>query len=154
MIPESKLIKSELVIRDMVLPNEVTLTRKSLMRWLAISLGLILPNESRRLLLDILEVIFSAHVQGEYPTTKDILSLLEQNTKQKPNPKAVYYHLLKLKEMVILSRKKGRYYLGDGDGKRLPDLLKEIYLKKTKVAFFNIEEALKKLEESYKNSIN
>jgi hypothetical protein len=98
MIPESKYIKNELTLRDMALPDEVKLTRKSLVRWLALSLGLISPNESRMLMLDLLDVLFYFHVKQESPTTQRILDRLEEVTGEKPNPKAVYYHLLKLKE--------------------------------------------------------
>ena len=39
MIPESRLIRSEITIRDMALPEDVLLARKSLIRWIALSLG-------------------------------------------------------------------------------------------------------------------
>ena len=111
MIPESRLIKSEIVIREMSLPDDVLLAKKSLVRWIALSLGLILPNESRMLLLDVLDALLYFHVKNENPTTQDILARLKKQTKKEPNPKAVYYHLLKLKEADILIRKKGRYML-------------------------------------------
>jgi hypothetical protein len=150
MIPESKLIRSELIIRDLALPEEVLLARKSLIRWIALSLGMILPNESRRLLLDIIEVLFEFHVRSEAPTTKDIIARLEEMTKAKQNPKAVYYHLLKLKEVGILSRKKGRYYLGDGEKRNLGEIFRDFYMKRTDGAFVNISMALEKLENSYR----
>lgn len=149
MIPESKLIKSELTLREMSLPTDVKLARKSLVRWIALSLGLILPNESRTLLLDILDVILSSHVKNEYPTTKDIIEKLEAQLKNKQNPKAVYYHLLRLKETGFLSRKKGRYYLGDGEEQKLSDIFRKIYSSKAESAFSRIDEALNKLEGSY-----
>ena len=93
MIPESKLIRSELTIRELALPEDVLIARKSLIRWIALSLGLIMPNESRKLLLDILEVVFEFHLKNEQPTTKDIISRLEQLSKEEQNPKAIYYHL-------------------------------------------------------------
>jgi hypothetical protein len=155
MIPESKLIKSEIVIREMSLPDDVLLAKKSLVRWIALSLGLILPNESRMLLLEVLDALLYFHVKKEQPTTQDILSRLEtENSKpktgnRKPNPKAVYYHLLKLKDAGILMRKKGRYSLSEDEGKPLPELFREIYLRKANSAFENVETALKKLENSY-----
>lgn len=149
MIPESKLIKSEITIRELSLPDDVVLARKSLIRWLALSLGLITPNESRRLLLDVFDALLDFHVSGEAPTTKDILDKLESKTKAKQNPKAVYYHLLKLKEFGLISRKKGRYSFGDGNGKRLSELFRQFYVMKANQAFENIEAALEKLESSY-----
>jgi len=150
MIPESRLIRSELTIRELSLPDDVLLARKSLIRWLALSLGMILPNESRRLLLDILEVLFEAHVKGETPTTKDIMARLKEITKEEPNAKAVYYHLLRLKELGLLTRKKGRYQLGDEDGKSLKEIVKGFYMKKADHAFSNIDKALEKLESGYR----
>jgi DNA-binding PadR family transcriptional regulator len=149
MIPESKLIKSEIVIREMSLPQDVMLAKKSLVRWIALSLGLILPNESRTLLLDVLDSLIYFHVKRENPTTQDILSRLKKQTKTEPNPKAVYYHLLKLKDAGILMRKKGRYSLSEDEGKSLPELFREIYLRKANSAFANLDSALKKLENSY-----
>lgn len=150
MIPESRLIRSEITIRDMALPEDVLLARKSLIRWIALSLGMILPNESRRLLLDILEALFEFHMKNEAPTTKDILARLEETTKSKQNPKAVYYHLLRLKEAGILARKKGRYYLGDGEKRSLSEIFRGIYMKKADGAFSNIALALEKLENGYR----
>lgn len=149
MIPESKLIKSEITIREMSLPEDVLIARKSLVRWLALSLGLITPNESRRLLLDVFDALLEFHSSGETPTTKDILDRLEGATGKKQNPKAVYYHLLRLKESGIVMRRKGRYLLGDGDGKRLSEVFKQVYLMKTGQAFGNIESALRKLETNH-----
>lgn len=148
MIPESKLIKSEIVIREMSLPDDVLLAKKSLVRWIALSLGLILPNESRMLLLEVLDALLYFHVKKQNPTTQDILSKLETKNR-KPNPKAVYYHLLKLKDAGILMRKKGRYSLSEDEGKPLPELFREMYLRKANSAFENVDAALKKLQDSY-----
>ncbi len=150
MIPESRLIRSELVLRDLSLPDDVMLARKSLIRWLALSLGMISPNESRQLLLDILEALLECQIKNELPTTKDIIAKLETQTKTKQNPKAVYYHLQRLKDSGILSRKKGRYSIGDGDGKKLKDILREKYIKKADSAFENIATVLEKIESGYR----
>lgn len=150
MIPESRLIRSELTLRELALPEDVLLARKSLIRWIALSLGLILPNESRRLLLDILEALFEAHVRNEAPTTKDIIARIEKTTKEKQNEKAVYYHLLRLKNMGILVRKKGRYYLGDGETRSLREIFRQFYAKKAESAFGGIGTALEKLENGYR----
>lgn len=150
MIPESRLIRSELTLRELALPDDVLLARKSLIRWLALSLGLILPNESRRLLLDILEVLLEFHVKDEAPTTKDIIARLEELSREKQNPKAVYYHLQRLKNSGILGRKKGRYYLGNGEGRSLKAIFRQFYMSKADDAFANIDRALEKLENGYR----
>ncbi len=150
MIPEAKLIKSEMVIRELALPDDVLLARKSIVRWLALSLGLIMPNESRTLLLDIFDILIEFHLKGDEPTTKEIIERLGELNGQEQNPKAVYYHLQRLTNMGVLERKKGKYYFGDGNGERLSDVFKNFYKNKTDSTFFNIEKALKRLESSYK----
>ncbi len=150
MIPESKLIKSELTIRELSLPDDVALARKSLVRWLALSLGLINPNESRTLLMEILDVLVYFHMKKEQPTTKDIIDGLSKKGDANPNQKAVYYHLQKLKDLGILSRKKGRYYFGDGVEEDLSKIFRGFYGKKLESAFSNIDVAIKKLESSHK----
>ena len=150
MIPESRLIKSELTIRELSLPDDVLLARKSLIRWVALSLGMIMPNESRTLILDIMDVIFEFHVKDEAPTTKDIIARLEEKTGSGQNPKAVYYHLQRLKDSGVISRKKGRYHLGDGESRRLGEIFRRLYMKKADVAFTNIETALERLESGYR----
>jgi len=148
-IPESKFIKSELTLREMTLPDEVKLTRKSLIRWIALSLGLISPNESRKLMLDILEVLFYFHIKKENPTTSQILDKLQEITGKPPNPKAVYYHLLKLKEAGIISRKKGSYSIGEEEWTKLSDQFRRFYEKRSEVTFGKISEAFSKLESTY-----
>ncbi len=133
----------------MALPDEVKLTRKSLIRWIALSLGLISPNESRKLMLDILEVLFLFHIQKEQPTTKDILTKLKEITGKEANSKAVYYHLLKLKESGVISRKKGNYSVGEGDWTKLSEQFRQLYNKRSEEAFKKIDEAFSKLETTY-----
>jgi len=150
MIPESKLIRSEFTLREMALPDDVLIARKSLIRWLAVSLGMILPNESRQLLLDVLEVLLEYQVKSENPTTRDIVGRLEELTKTKQNPKAVYYHLLRLKNIGILDREKGRYQLGGGQEASLKAIFRQFYERKAEIAVSNIETALDKSEKSYR----
>ncbi|MBI5046382.1 hypothetical protein HZC07_01480 [Candidatus Micrarchaeota archaeon] len=146
MLPESRLIKSELTLRELSLPPEVVLTRKAIVRWLALSFGLIHPNESRLLLLDVFDSALEFHIKNINPTTRDIIAKLEENTKEKQNPKAVYYHLQRLTTQGILARKKGRYYIGDGEGKKLNEIFREYYIKKIDRSFENIGNAFEKLQ--------
>lgn len=149
MIPESKLIKSEITLRDLSLPDDVKLSRKALIRWIALSLGLISPNESRRLLLDILDILVSFHMKNEQPTTVQILAALEKSGEKRCHPKAVYYHLLRLKESGFISRKKGQYSIGDGDGGKLSHIFRKIYFQKSENVFKKIDEAFSSLESGY-----
>ena len=150
MLPESSLIKSELILRDLALPEEVKLAKKSLIRWLALSMGLMLPNESRKLLLEVFEALINFHAKNQTPTTKEIITKIEEITGKPPYPKAVYYHLLRLKESGLISRKKGVYYFGDVPGKKLNEIIREYYASKMSKVLNNMDEAANRLEESYK----
>ncbi|MEK6981942.1 MAG: hypothetical protein AABX38_03345 [Candidatus Micrarchaeota archaeon] len=152
MIPEAKLIRNELIIREMSLPEDVKLARKSLIRWIALSLGLIYPNETRQLLLEILDALFYFHAKKEQPTTEQIIAKLDEGKTEedKVYPKAVYYHILKLKEMGLIDRKKGKIFFGNGDERKISEILKEFYISKVTTAFKDIEEAISRVEDGYK----
>lgn len=145
MIPESKFIRKEIVLRNMWLADEVRLTRKSMVRWVALSLGLISEKESRDLIVDLLDVLFEFFAKGEEPTTQEILDKLKVKTNEEPNPKAVYYHLQKLMDQGLLRREKGKYFISR-ENKRLSVAVKELYLKEVNEALGEITKALEMLE--------
>ncbi|MBN2478528.1 hypothetical protein JXB01_04535 [Candidatus Micrarchaeota archaeon] len=148
MIPESKFIKNECVFREMGISDEVKLTKKSMVRWLALSLGLISPNESRQLILEILEVLFSAKLKGRKMTSQEIFEELKKINKSEPNQKAVYYHLLRLKEFGLLNRKNKEYFIGE-ENQTLSEFLKSLYTDKMEKSFSNIEGVITHLERSF-----
>ncbi len=136
-----------MVLRELQLPHEVELTKKSLVRWLALSLGLISPNESRTLMLDVLEALLFFHAKKEEPSIHDIFEKLGEIRKNEGvNPKAVRYHLLQLKNKGIISRKKGKYSFSLNPQNQSGDLgeaLESLYIERVKSAFLNIRRALK-----------
>ncbi len=150
MLPESKLIKTEMTLRELTLPDDVKMARKSLLRWVALSLGLMLPNETRRLLLDVLDALIHYHATNEEPTTKQIIDRVKEISGEPPYSKAVYYHLLRLKEMGLISRKKGRYTFGDGSGKKLNEVFRDFYTTRINSVSKNLDEAALRLQESYR----
>ncbi len=145
MLPEGKLVKSELLLRGMNLPDDVKLTKKSLVRWIALSLGLISPNESRTISLDVLETLINFHIRKMQPTTKDILDELAKANVQ-ADEKSVYYHLLKMKEAGIIGRKDGKYFFGEGEEMKLSQIIRKIYQEKFDKSFRSVEEALNAIE--------
>ena len=112
-MPESALIRGECLVRDLQLTDDVKLTRKALVRYLALSLGLISPNESRTGLLEVLEALLFFHYNarhgGSEPDIHQILDKVRELKKEEPNPKAVRYHLLQLKKLGIIEAKKRKY---------------------------------------------
>ncbi|VVB73211.1 Uncharacterised protein [uncultured archaeon] len=101
-LPEAKLIRSEVLLRDMQLTDDVKLARKSLVRWLALSLGLITPRESRQSVLQLLEALLYYHLkERREPNYQDIQDFLKtQNVEM--NEKTVRYHLTQLKKAGVI----------------------------------------------------
>ena len=145
MIPESSLIKSETIIRELNSSDEVFMTKKSTLRWLALSLGLISPNETRKFLFEVFETLIDFHIQKNPPTTRDIVLKLDPDG-SKHLEKSIYYHLLRLKNAGIINRKKSKYYFGDGDEKPLKYLFRVIYTRKLENAFSIIDSAFDRIE--------
>lgn len=152
-LPEAQLISSEQTIRELEFTSEVKLTRKSLVRWLSLSLGLISPNESRTLMLDILDTLFYFHFKQKEP---DIHEILERVGKDKPGQpsldKAVRYHLLQLKKKGIIERKNGKYRFVPAallESPGLADSLEANYKSRLERAFVKIKKALQALEKGY-----
>jgi hypothetical protein len=148
-IPESKLIKSEIVLRDIQLNDEVKLTRKSLIRWLALALGLISPNESRLSVLNIFEAIIYYHIKEKRgPTYNDIVEFLK-NQGIEMNEKTIRYHITQLKKSEILEDERGTYRISGFYGDNLAQAFEQIYKRKMELSFSNIREAINALQKMH-----
>lgn len=147
MIPESKYILNETVIRDLSLNDDILVTKKSTIRWLALSLGLINPNESRKQVFDLLETLIDFHYDSIAPTTSEILQKMNIDPNSSNRHKAIYYHLLRLQTSGLINRKKGKYYFSSeiDDFRPLDLILKELYLKRIDAVFSKISTASKKI---------
>lgn len=108
-INESILIEREICIRNLSVTNEVVETRRSMIRWLALSLGIINPGESRLGALAVLDSILYFHFgKRSEPTVMEMTEYIEQKWNQ-INEKTLRYHLLQLKKMGIIKHSKGKY---------------------------------------------
>lgn len=150
-LPESALIRQEHIVRDMQLLGEVKLTRRGLVRYLALSLGLISPNETRTLMLDIFDALLKAHFSQEEPDIHRLMEIINL-TREKENPaqvKAVRYHMHQLKERGIITRKAGKYKFTlppmaeDND---LGYAFEHLYITNTKNAFEKVRKAVNSLK--------
>jgi hypothetical protein len=155
-MPESELIRGECLVRELQLSEEVKLTRKGLVRYLALSLGLISPHESRTGLLEVLEALLFFHYQRKEtradPDIHQILEKVRQIRKDEPNPKAVRYHLLQLKRLGIIETKKRRYRFVLSPMQENDDLssgLAHVYRQRLDASFEKIKKALSMLEHSF-----
>ncbi len=154
-MPESQLIRAECLVRELQLNEDVKLTKKGLVRWLALSLGLISPKESRTGLLEVLEALLFFHYEKrETHTEPDIHSILDkirEIKKGEPNPKAVRYHLLQLKKLGIIETKKRKYRFALAPMQENDDLyasLAHVYRQKMDSSFEKIRRALSQFEKT------
>lgn len=109
-IPEAEYIRRELILRQLDLPESVALTKKSLLRWCALSLGLISPKESRDKAIIIFDALFSLMFKKkEKPTTLDVQAAIKKKYSFVVSEKLIRYHLNRLAELGVIRRKKNRY---------------------------------------------
>ena len=149
------LIREECLVRDLQFNEDVKLTKKGLIRWLALSLGLISPNETRTGLLEVLEALFYFHYKrneiGDDPDIHQILEKIKEIKKEEPNPKAVRYHLLQLKKLGLIETKKRKYRfvlapMQENDN--LAHALSHVYKERMDSSFVKIGKALSLLEKT------
>jgi predicted transcriptional regulator len=153
MIPESEYIEETFTVRDMRLPTDVTLTRRSLIRWIALSLGLINPNESRKSLLFLIEILFENQLKNR--TGISVEEIMEKVQKNKEIEKAfsektVRYHLLRLEKKGFVKRKNIYYSLcvSDFSDDSIENVIEE-YITRQNKAMDKIKIALNKLKGLY-----
>ena len=154
-MPEAELIRGECLVRDLQFNEDVKLTRKGLVRWLALSLGLISPHESRTGLLEVLEALLYFHFRRREsksdPDIHAILAKIKEIKKAEPNPKAVRYHLLQLKKLGIVETKKRKYRFVLAPLQENDDLsvgLSHVYRQRMDSGFEKMKKALSLLEKT------
>jgi len=107
---EASLIESEIMLRKLRLTNEVLETRRSIARWLALSLGIINPGESRLSAVAVLDAMINFQfVRSIDPAYADLEKYINDNW-EAMNEKTLRYHLLKLKNMGLIENSKGKFY--------------------------------------------
>ncbi len=112
---ESKFIEREITLRNMMLTKEVVETRRSLVRWLALALGVINPGESRQSAVAVLDsILYFQFAQKKDPSVAEISEYITK-TWEPMNEKTLRYHLLQLKKASIVNNSKGKYYLTQGN---------------------------------------
>lgn len=139
----------------MDLPPSVLLTRRSLLRWFALSFGLISENESRTTVLSVLDALFYFLFQEEKePSTTELHEFLLKKFGVDVSEKLLRYHLNKLIKAGVLKRKKQRYCINSSpEGERNSLRASFDYWVKLPVLknLERIEKVVKQLEKTYKN---
>lgn len=109
-LSEAELIESELTIRNLRLSREVLDTRRSAVRWLALSLGILNPGESRLSSLAVLDsLIYYQFLKKQDPSVKDLIEYINKNW-EPINEKTLRYHLLRMKKMGFVDNEQGKFY--------------------------------------------
>jgi len=109
-VPESDLIRQSFTLRILDLPPEVKSTKRSLLRWFALSTGLISENESRLTVLDILDCLFYFNFSKKTkPNVLQLRSRLKEKFKTDVSEKLLRYHLNRLIDLKLIERKKNAY---------------------------------------------
>ncbi len=141
MFPESALIKQTITLREMSWLGDSALTRRSLSRWIALSLGLMNPRDTRETAARIIDYILEHDVaKNKDITVDDISNVLGIGEK------TVYYHLKKLVDMGVLEHKAGKYRWVRGlDGKPTLDKVRS----KLDLAISGLERALDEAKRIY-----
>ncbi len=152
-LPEAELVRRTYTLRAMDLPPQVSLTKRSLLRWFALAFGLISAQESRSTILDVLDALFHHQfTKKTEPTSADLQAYLK--SKGKPvSDKLLLYHLKRLQDNGLLQRKKGRYsFCSDSHSEKsdLPAGFKASVAESVQKSLDDIQLVLGKLAEGYK----
>ncbi|MBN2067104.1 MAG: hypothetical protein JW744_01410 [Candidatus Diapherotrites archaeon] len=152
--PEAGLVRKSFTIKKMDLPPSVQLTKRSLLRWFALSFGLVSEQESRATVLNVLDALFHFLLyKKQNPSTLDIQDYIDSKYKRKVSEKLLRYHLNKLIAIELLQRKSNRYFLNNSPYSE-PNNLQESFnfwvKQPVNSAMDDIVSVLAKLSESYK----
>lgn len=151
--PESELVRSAITIRAMDFPPNISMTKRSLLRWFALSTGLISERESRSTILDVLDAMFFLQIsKGAEPTSREIMLLLHGRGR-KISDKLLRYHLKRLLDMGLVQRKKLHYSFAHAPNAEKNDLragFSHNVTKRVSSSLAQIEQVLTGLAESYR----
>ncbi len=100
----------------MIITKEVLETRRSLVRWLALALGIINPGESRLSAIAVLDsLLYFQFIERRDPSVQELSDYISKNW-EPINEKTLRYHLLQLKKANVVNNSKGTYFLSNVDG--------------------------------------
>lgn len=153
-LPESSLVRKTFTIKEMDLPPSVKLTKRSLLRWFALSFGLISEKESRNTVLDVLDSVFFFQLKKKIdPSSLDVLNYLKEKHKRKVSEKLVQYHLNRLIALELLKKKNSKYSFNPspyGERKDFKASFNYYVRNSLDKSLKDLEEVVERLQESYK----
>lgn len=108
---ESKFIEGEVTFRNLRFSGEAGETRRSMVRWLALSLGVINPGESRQTAVSVLDaMLYFQFTERKDPTVEELSGYIGKNWSP-INEKTLRYHLGRMKKMGLVDNSQGRFSL-------------------------------------------
>lgn len=148
-LSESELIEKELLLRDLRLTKEVLETRRAIIRWLALSLGIINPGESRLGSLAVLDALINYQfIKKTDPTAAELADYISKSW-EPINEKTLRYHLLRMKKMGLIENQQGKFFFRPpsvGDRFDAQTWAAGLYEKDYKEIAAKIGEAIKELQ--------
>jgi hypothetical protein len=109
-INEAALIEKEITLRNLRISKEVLETKRSMARWLALTLGVINPGESRLSAIAVLDaLVYFQFIKKADPDIEEIKEYISKNW-DAINEKTLRYHLLRMKNMGFIENSKSRFY--------------------------------------------
>lgn len=108
-LPEAELVQRVFTVREMHSPPSVGLTKRSMLRWFALAVGLISEKESRDTIFQVLDAMFVFQFgKRKQPTTNDLMDHFKGKGKN-ISEKLLRYHLKRLIDFGLIERKKMKY---------------------------------------------
>lgn len=109
-LPEAEFVRRTFILKEVDLPPQVRMTKRSLLRWFALSAGLLSEQESRQTILDVLDALLYFQLSKKTsPTTIELQEYILQKTGQPISDKLLRYHLKRLLDSHFLIREKQKY---------------------------------------------
>lgn len=153
-VPESELVRKTFTVKKMDLPPSVLLTKRSLLRWFALSFGLLSEQESRDTVLNVLDGVFHFLLaKGKNPTTLELQAYIDGKYRRKISEKLLRYHLNRLILLELLQRKQNKYFLNSSpfhERDSVVDSFNHWIRKPVNESLDEIEKVLGKISQSYK----
>ncbi len=122
--PESELVRKSFTVKQMDLPPSVQLTKRSMLRWFAMSFGLLSEQESRDTVLNVLDSLFYFLLfKKQNPSTIELQTYISSKHGKKISEKLLRYHLNRLIALELVQRKRNRYFLNNSPSSEPGDLV-------------------------------
>ena len=152
--PESELVRKTFTLKQMDLPPSVQLTKRSMLRWFAMSFGLLSEQESRDTVLNVLDSLFYFLLfKKQNPSTIELQTYISDKYGKKISEKLLRYHLNRLIALEFVQRKRNRYFLNNNPSTEPDDLVESFnfWVKKpVNESLDGIGLVLGKISDSYK----